>query len=143
MVNARNSPSRHFFSMAFVLFVLAVMTFGAQFAQAQSSNPQPRTSGLETYRLGSGDKVKVIVFGHEDLSGEYEIDGHSRVLEPGMVLTVEPGIYVPPSATSVDEIWRGLGIRVEDNVVVTRGEADILSSGICKTMDDIEVLMAS
>lgn len=75
--------------------------------------------------------------------GEYEIDGHSRVLEPGMVLTVEPGIYVPPSATSVDEIWRGLGIRVEDNVVVTRGEADILSSGICKTMDDIEVLMAS
>ncbi len=75
--------------------------------------------------------------------GEYEIDGHSRVLEPGMVLTVEPGIYIPPSATSVDEIWRGLGIRVEDNVVVTRDEADILSSGICKTMDDIEVLMAS
>ncbi len=75
--------------------------------------------------------------------GEYEIDGHSRVLEPGMVLTVEPGIYIPQSATAVDEIWRGMGIRIEDNVVVTRDEADVLTSDICKTIDDIEDLMAS
>jgi Xaa-Pro aminopeptidase len=75
--------------------------------------------------------------------GEYEIDGHSRVLEPGMVLTVEPGIYIPPTATAVDEVWRGLGIRVEDDVAVTRDGADILSSDICKTMDDIEDLMVS
>ena len=75
--------------------------------------------------------------------GEYEIDGHSRVLEPGMVFTVEPGIYIPPSATAVDEAWRGMGIRIEDNVVVTRNEADILTSDICKTTTDIEELMAS
>ena len=75
--------------------------------------------------------------------GEYEIDGHSRVLEPGMVLTVEPGIYIPETATAVDESWRGLGIRVEDNVVVTKDEADVLSSDICKTIDDIEALMAT
>jgi Xaa-Pro aminopeptidase len=75
--------------------------------------------------------------------GEYEIDGHSRVLEPGMVLTVEPGIYIPHSATAVDETWRGLGIRIEDNVAVTRDEADLLTSDICKTIDDIEALMAS
>jgi len=75
--------------------------------------------------------------------GEYEIDGHSRVLEPGMVFTVEPGIYIPAKATAVDEVWRGMGIRIEDNVVVTRDEADILTSGICKTINDIEELMAS
>jgi Xaa-Pro aminopeptidase len=75
--------------------------------------------------------------------GEYEIDGHSRVLEPGMVLTVEPGIYIPNTATAVDEIWRGMGIRIEDNVVVTRDEADVLTSDICKTINDIEELMAS
>ena len=75
--------------------------------------------------------------------GEYEIDGHSRVLEPGMVLTVEPGIYIPPSATAVDEKWRGMGIRIEDNVVVTRKEADVLTTDICKTVDEIEALMAS
>jgi Xaa-Pro aminopeptidase len=75
--------------------------------------------------------------------GEYEIDGHSRVLEPGMVLTVEPGIYIPENANAVDEAWRGLGIRIEDNVVVTRDAADVLTSGICKTIEDIEELMAS
>jgi Xaa-Pro aminopeptidase len=75
--------------------------------------------------------------------GEYEIDGHSRVLEPGMVLTVEPGIYIPDTATAIDEIWRGMGIRIEDNVVVTRDEADVLTSDICKTIDEIEELMAS
>lgn len=75
--------------------------------------------------------------------GEYEIDGHSRVLEPGMVLTVEPGIYIPRTATVVDEIWHGMGIRIEDNVVVTRDEADVLTSDICKTIEDIEKLMAS
>ena len=75
--------------------------------------------------------------------GEYEIDGHSRMLEPGMVLTVEPGIYIPETATVVDEIWHGMGIRIEDNVVVTRDEADVLTSDICKTIDDIEELMAS
>ncbi len=74
--------------------------------------------------------------------GEYEIDGHSRVLEPGMVLTVEPGIYIPASATGVDETWRGMGIRVEDDVVVTKAGADVLSADICKTIDDIEALMA-
>jgi len=75
--------------------------------------------------------------------GEYEIDGHSRVLEPGMVLTVEPGIYIPASSTAVAEHWRGLGIRVEDDVVVTRDAADVLSSDICKTIDDIETLMSA
>ena len=75
--------------------------------------------------------------------GEYEIDGHSRVLEPGMVLTVEPGIYIPQKAVAVDEIWRGMGIRIEDNVVVTRGEADVLTNSICKDIDEIEKLMAS
>ena len=75
--------------------------------------------------------------------GEYEIDGHSRILEPGMVFTVEPGIYIPASATAVAEVWRGMGIRIEDNVVVTRNEADILTSDICKTTTDIEELMAS
>ena len=75
--------------------------------------------------------------------GEYEIDGHSRVLEPGMTLTVEPGIYIPESAAAVDESWRGLGIRIEDNVAVTRDKADVLTSDICKTIEDIEALMAS
>jgi Xaa-Pro aminopeptidase len=75
--------------------------------------------------------------------GEYTIDGHSRELEPGMVMTVEPGIYIPPDTADVDEQWRGMGIRIEDNVAVTRDEPRILSDGLAKTADDIEALMAA
>lgn len=75
--------------------------------------------------------------------GEYDIDGHSRVLEAGMVMTVEPGIYIPAKSMSVDETWRGMGIRIEDNVAVTKNGADVLTTGICKSIDEIEELMAS
>jgi Xaa-Pro aminopeptidase len=75
--------------------------------------------------------------------GEYTIDGHSRELEPGMVLTIEPGIYIGPQQTSVEECWRGVGIRIEDNVAITQDEAYIVSEGLARTVDEIETLMAS
>ena len=74
--------------------------------------------------------------------GEYTIDGHSRELEPGMVLTIEPGIYIAPGAAEADARWRGIGIRIEDNVAITRDEPRILTDGLVKTVDDIEQLMA-
>jgi Xaa-Pro aminopeptidase len=74
--------------------------------------------------------------------GDYQVDGHSRELEPGMVFTVEPGIYIRADDESVDPRWRGLGIRIEDDVVVTREAPEILSSEVPKSMDEIEALMA-
>ncbi len=74
--------------------------------------------------------------------GEYQIDGHSRELEPGMVMTVEPGIYIHPEETSVAKCWRGVGIRIEDNIVITRDEPRILTDDLVRTPDDIEALMA-
>ncbi len=75
--------------------------------------------------------------------GDYQVDGHSRELEPGMVLTVEPGIYIGPDEEGVDEGWRGLGIRIEDDVAVTREAPEVLSASVPKSIDDVEQLMAS
>ncbi len=74
--------------------------------------------------------------------GDYQIDGHSRELEPGMVMTVEPGIYIHPEEDSVAKCWRGVGIRIEDNIAITRDEPRILTGDLVKMPDDIEALMA-
>ena len=74
--------------------------------------------------------------------GEYLIDGHSRELEPGMVMTVEPGIYIPPNDTSVRKCFRGIGIRIEDDVAITKGDPQVLTGGLAKTVKGVEALMA-
>ena len=74
--------------------------------------------------------------------GDYKIGGAWRQLEPGMALTVEPGLYIAPDNTDVDEKWRGIGIRIEDDVVVTKDGCRVLTSGVPKEIDEIEALMA-
>jgi Xaa-Pro aminopeptidase len=74
--------------------------------------------------------------------GEYQIDGHSRELEPGMVMTVEPGIYISPNDASVRKCFRGLGIRIEDNVAITSKGPRVLTAGLAKAAADVEALMA-
>ena len=73
--------------------------------------------------------------------GDYRIKDDWRLLEPGMVLTVEPGLYVPADCDSVDKQWRGIGIRIEDDVLVTREGHEILTHGVPKSIADIEALM--
>jgi Xaa-Pro aminopeptidase len=74
--------------------------------------------------------------------GDYRVDGESRLLEPGMVVTVEPGIYVPPYDLTVPERWRGIGIRIEDDVAVTREGSEVLTAGVPKDAEAIEALLA-
>jgi Xaa-Pro aminopeptidase len=74
--------------------------------------------------------------------GDYRVDGESRLLEPGMVLTVEPGIYIAPDDLSVPEAWRGIGIRIEDDVAVTRDGHEVLTDGVPKDAETIEALLA-
>lgn len=74
--------------------------------------------------------------------GDYKVGDAWRVLEPGMVMTVEPGLYVAPGNMDVDPQWRGIGIRIEDDVVVTRDGCRVLTDGVPKQVDEIEALMA-
>ena len=73
--------------------------------------------------------------------GKYKIDGEDRPLQPGMVLTVEPGIYIDSDA-DVDPKWHGLGIRIEDDVVITLSGHKVLTGDVPKTIEEIEALMA-
>ena len=75
--------------------------------------------------------------------GDYKIGEEWRVLEPGMVLTIEPGIYIAPNLRGVPKRFRGIGIRIEDDVAVTRTGAEVLTSRVPKDPDEIEALMAA
>lgn len=75
--------------------------------------------------------------------GDYRIDGESRLLEPGMVFTIEPGLYVSPDDKSVPAKWRGIGVRIEDDVVITRDGHEVLTDRLARSADEIEAFMAS
>jgi Xaa-Pro aminopeptidase len=73
--------------------------------------------------------------------GDYKIDNIWRELEPGMVLTVEPGLYITGGDTSVDERWWNIGVRIEDDVLVTKDGHEVLTNDVPRTTDEIEAIM--
>ena len=75
--------------------------------------------------------------------GNYKVDGEWRRLEEGMVLTIEPGIYILDNMEQVDKKWLGIGVRIEDDVLVTSEGNEILTSMAPREPEDIESLMSS
>ena len=73
--------------------------------------------------------------------GDYRIDGEPRLLEPGMVFTIEPGLYVGAEDRSVHAKWRGIGIRTEDDVLITGEGHQVLTTGLARSADEIEAFM--
>lgn len=127
--------------------------------QAHEATVQVITAGLVKLGLLQGDVDELIASeaykafymhraGHwlgmdvHDV-GEYKVGGEWRVLEVGMALTVEPGIYISPDNQNVAKKWRGIGVRIEDDVVVTKQGCEILTGGVPKSVAEIEALMAS
>ncbi|GHO44677.1 aminopeptidase P N-terminal domain-containing protein [Ktedonospora formicarum] len=77
--------------------------------------------------------------------GPYRVTpkGRSATLVPGMVFTIEPGLYIPENAENVDPRYRGIGIRIEDNVIVTEEGCEITTGNAPKTIEEIEAIMAN
>ena len=73
--------------------------------------------------------------------GDYKVDDHWRLLEPGMVVTVEPGLYISPS-DEVDKKWWNIGIRIEDDIIVTKQGNEVITATLPSKLKDIEQLMA-
>lgn len=74
--------------------------------------------------------------------GEYRIDGNWRLLEPGMVMTVEPGLYINPER-DIPKRFRGIGIRIEDDVLITKESGEVLTQAMPKQVSEIESLVGS
>ena len=87
--------------------------------------------GLDVHDVGS----------YKDPNNNDDKAGKNRKLEPGMVITVEPGLYFEKSDTRVNKIYRGIGVRIEDDVLITKDGHVVLSQAAAKTVDDIESLM--
>lgn len=133
----------------------------ATFAQLNKLTCDYLTKGLHTLGILSGDldtllaenackKYFIHGLGHwlgldvHDV-GDYQVDDKKqqhRAFEPGMVMTIEPGIYIPLTDESVDAKWRGIGVRIEDNVLVTPQGHENLTVNAPKTIAEIEQLMA-
>ena len=67
--------------------------------------------------------------------------GQWRELRPGMVVTIEPGIYLPED-DDVPERFRGIGVRIEDDILITQSGSDNLADGLPKTIEDVERTIA-
>ena len=97
-----------------------------------------KESFRQFYMHGTGHRLGMDV--HD--VGSYKQDGEWRAYEEGMVVTVEPGLYIAPDDETVDAKWRGIGIRIEDDVVATENGPLVLTKDVVKTVEDIEALMA-
>lgn len=75
--------------------------------------------------------------------GDYKIDGEWRVLEPGMVMTVEPGLYIRGGDKNVPKKWWNIGVRIEDDVLITRDGSEVLTRAAPKAVDEVEALVGS
>jgi Xaa-Pro aminopeptidase len=75
-------------------------------------------------------------------AGRYKIKNKWRTFTPGMVLTVEPGIYISADSKGVQKRWHNIGVRIEDDILVTKKGAEVLTDAVPKKINEIEVLMA-
>lgn len=131
---------------------------GATIDELHNRSVEILTEGMVRFGLLAGDPQKLIEeetykrFYMHRLShylgmdvhdvGRYQLDGQARPLEAGVVITVEPGLYIAPDAEGIPDKYRGIGIRIEDDVVVTADAPRILTDKAPKQVEDIEQLMA-
>ena len=140
------------------LQAIAALKPGAPYSGANDATVRVITQGLRDLGILQGDVSELIEqesykefymhsSGHwlgmdvHDV-GDYKIDNQWRVYEPGMVVTVEPCIYISPDNKLVAEKWRGLAVRIEDDIAITKTGYEDLTSTVPKTRHDIESLMA-
>ncbi|HXG18897.1 MAG TPA: aminopeptidase P N-terminal domain-containing protein [Methylomirabilota bacterium] len=158
-VGARFSPlQREIYALVLTAQkeAIAMIRPGVKFDEVHLRATEILVDGLKGFGLLSGETKEIIEKGEQkkfymhrtshwlgmDVHdvGKYKIGDESRVLAPGMVLTVEPGVYIAEDAEGVEERFRGIGIRIEDDVLVTADGHEVLTKAIPKEIDEIETI---
>jgi Xaa-Pro aminopeptidase len=130
---------------------------GATFIEPHDRAVRVLTEGMARLGLLKGDAEKLIEDGEYNKfymhrtshwlgmdvhdAGPYKVADEWRKLEPGMVLTIEPGLYIAEDIEDVDPRYRGIGVRIEDDVLVTENGNEVLSASVPKTIEEIEGTM--
>jgi Xaa-Pro aminopeptidase len=109
---------------------------------AVERNADPPTSDPPSYKKYIPHKTSHWLGLEVHDVGAYAFRSGPRFLEPGMVLTIEPGLYIPADESSVSAELRGIGIRIEDDVLVTPGGFEVLTAALPTQAAEIEALMA-
>jgi Xaa-Pro aminopeptidase len=133
---------------------MACVKPGAPWDGIQEAVVRELTSGLVSYGLLKGEIDTLIAEGAYKVfymhsaghwlgldvhdAGVYQQNGASRLLQPGMALTVEPGLYISEDCEQVDEKWRGIGVRIEDDLLVTADGYEQLTEALLVDPDDLE-----
>lgn len=137
---------------------LATLKPGSDMAHALKATAKVLTEGLADLGILQGNLRELVAndayrplmihgLGHwlgldvHDV-GTYTQSGKKRKFEPGMVLTIEPGIYIPHGTANVDSKWHGMGIRIEDDVIITETGHENMTAAVPKTVEEIEQWMA-
>lgn len=139
--------------------IIAMIKPGVPFARFQETTISLLVDAMLELKLLSGDKKKIIDSGefkkyyphgvghwlgmdvHD--AGLYMIKGESRAIESGMSFTVEPGLYIPANDTSAPAEYRGIGIRIEDNILVTASGCEVMTSAAPKEVSEMETLIGA
>lgn len=135
---------------------IAMVRPGVRFDDVHQRATEILVDGLKQFGLLEGDTKEIIEKGDHrkfymhrtshwlgmDVHdvGKYKLGDESRVLEPGMVLTVEPGIYIAEDAEGVVDQFRGIGVRIEDDVLVTAAGHEVLTKAIPKEIEEVEAI---
>ena len=140
--------------------VISSVKPGQTFEKMQKNCIEIITRGLKKLGILKGSVSKLIKeesykdfymhgIGHwlgidvHDVGSYVDKKGKSKPFTPGMVITVEPGIYISKKTKAIDKKWKGIGIRIEDDVLVTPSGCEVLSGDLPKDIDAIEAIMAS
>jgi Xaa-Pro aminopeptidase len=138
------------------LAVIALIKPGTSYDKLQKKTCFMLTKGLVKLGILKGnvqnlvDKKAYLPFYMHNVShwlgmdvhdvGSYKIDNKWRKLEAGMIITVEPGLYIGHDNKNVAMKWRGIGVRIEDSILVTKYGYDVLSVDVPKTVNELEIL---